>query len=95
MEHMIMASGTLRLKGRQLFELGLKNGVENVHQVSKKSDASYPTIRRYVENPEAVKAIELEAFASFMVDGLRIAPSDLAEMRFGDVFEFVPKLDAE
>lgn len=89
----IMASGTFRLKGRQLFEKGLENGVENVHQVSKKSDGSYPTIRRYIERPDLVESIKLETFASFIVDGLRISPEDIANMRFGDVFEFVPKED--
>jgi hypothetical protein len=85
----IVASGTFRLKGRDLFALGLRNGAKNLHQVSKNSVASYPTVRRYIENPKAVEAIKLEALASFLVDGLRISPESLAKMPFGDVFEFV------
>lgn len=87
----IMASGTFRLKGRQLFEIGKKRGVDNVHQLSKGTDASYPTIRRYIENPENVEAIKLESLASLLVDGLKISPDELANMKFGDVFEFIPK----
>ncbi len=83
-----MATGVFRLKGRQLLEMGQRRGVPNVHQLSKRTDVSYPTVRRYIEEPEKVEAVSLKALTAFLVDGCGMSPAEISDLKFGDIFEY-------
>lgn len=81
-----MATGTLRLKGRELLE---KHKL-SMYRLAKDGDISYPTIHRYVTTPDEVQYISLDVLYSVLVNGLGQTPEQAADMRFGDVFDFVP-----
>jgi len=87
----IMATGTFRLKGRQLYAQGFVNRtVQNVKDLADRSGLSYPTAHRWIEKPYELTSIDLENLAGFLVDGLGMKPEDVANIRFGDIFEYVP-----
>jgi hypothetical protein len=85
-----MPTGVFRLKGSTIGANAKRKGVENPHQVSMRSGVSYPTVHRYIETPEKVEAISLRALYGVLVDGIGMSPSEIAEMKLGDLFELVP-----
>ena len=80
-----VASGRVRLKGRELLE---EYGV-TMYRVSKDGEVSYPTIHKYVTDPDAVQHFSVEVLFGFLM-GLGLTEDEIAELRFGDVFEVVP-----
>lgn len=80
-----MASGTFRLKGDVLLKAG--TGAKSMYELAKNARVSYPTIHKYVTNPEDIKFLDLESLAGILIDGLGLNPEELA---FSDVFEFIP-----
>lgn len=88
----VMATGIFRLKGRQLYAQGFVNRqIQNIKELADRSGLSYPTAYRWVEKPHELSSIDLENLAGFLVDGLGIKPEEVIELRFGDIFEFVPQ----
>ncbi len=84
-------TGTFRLKGKKLMDLSRERGnAKNPHQVAMRSGVSYPTIHRYIKQPEEVEAVLLRALWGFLVDGIGLSPEDVADMDFGDIFEPLP-----
>jgi hypothetical protein len=87
----IMATGTFRLKGRQLYAQSFaERRVRNVQEIATRSGMAYPTAHRWIEKPHELSSISLENLAGFLVDGLGLTPDEVEGLRFGDVFEFVP-----
>ncbi|MCB8988048.1 MAG: hypothetical protein H6661_09915 [Ardenticatenaceae bacterium] len=80
-----LANGYFRLKGQELLT---KHGT-NLHRASQSGAFSYPTLHRYLNEPENVKAMSTRVLYGFLIEGLGIAPEELHEMRFGDIFEAV------
>lgn len=85
-----MATGVFRLKGSKLREIGVRNGVKNIHQVSMRSGVSYPTTYRYIENPDQVESVSLRALYGVLVDGLGLSHEEVSNLRLGDILELVP-----
>jgi hypothetical protein len=85
-----MPTGVFRLKGSNLQEMGKLKGVQNVHQISMRAGISYPTAYRYIEKPEKVEAISLRALYGVLIDSFGLSQKEIAELKFGDVFELVP-----
>jgi len=85
----MFSSGTFRLKGRALLTLG--SCAENAHQLSLRSRMSWPTISKYINTPEKISSISMDVLAGILIDGLGMTPEQVADMRFGDLFEFVAK----
>jgi hypothetical protein len=81
-----MASGSVRLKGREL----LRRFGTSMYSLEKSGAASYPTIHKYITRPEEVDYISAEVLYGILVDGLGLSPEDVANMRFGEIFELVP-----
>lgn len=87
----VMATGTFRLKGRQLYAKGfLERRIRNIQELANRSGMTYPTAHRWVESPHELTSLNLENLAGFLIDGLGFSPDEVSEMRFGDVFEFTP-----
>lgn len=81
----VMASGYLRLKAAEL----LKEYDMNLHQASQAGGFSYPTMHRYISRPDTVQAMHTRSIVGLLVDALKLTPEQIANLRFGDVFEIV------
>ena len=81
-----LANGYFRLKGQEL----LDEHDTNLHRASQTGSFSYPTVHRYLNEPESVKAMSVRVLYGFLIDGLGISPEELHNMKFGDIFEAVP-----
>lgn len=82
-----MASGSVRLKGRELLE---KHNV-TMYRLSENGAASWPTVHKYITKPETVDQISAEVLYGILIDGLGLTAEQAADMRMGDVFDFVPR----
>ena len=80
-----MASGTFRLKGREL----LKKYDKTMYRVSEDGGVGYSTIHRWIKTPEQVERIEGKALFGFLL-GLGLTLDEVHALPFGDVFEFIP-----
>lgn len=78
-------SGFLRLKGRELLE---EHDV-SMYRMRESGAASYPTIHKYMTAPDEVHHISLKVLYGILVDGLGYTPEEAAELRMGDIFDFV------
>ena len=63
----------------------------NYHQISYDVRASRNTVKRYAEEPEQIRMLDLDAWPSFMVAALGISPDELMEMRLRDLFELASR----
>lgn len=87
-----MASGTFRLKSRELYARGLaKRTVRNIQEVADKSGLTYSTAHRWIESPEGITGIDFDNLASFLLDALELSPEEVLNMRLGDIFSYVPQ----
>lgn len=84
-----MAQGYLRLKVTELLE---QRGI-SLHRASQKGGFSYSTVHRYSKRPETVESMHMRSVVSFLIDSLEMAPEEVENLRFGEVFEVV--LDTE
>ncbi len=80
-----MANGTFRLKGRELLE---KHNL-SMYRLAKDGEVSYPTIHRYVTDPDSIKFISLEVLYG-LLSGLGLSDDQVTDLRFGDVFDIAP-----
>jgi len=89
MSETVMASGYLRLKAAEL----IKAKGTNLHRASQRGGFSYPTMHRYIKQPEGVESMHMRSIVGLLVDGLGYTPDEIENLRFGDIFEVV--LDEE
>ena len=82
-----VASGTVRLNGRFWTETNLRM---NKHRLSQQGRISYPTVLKYLNTPTDVSMFDGGVIYTILVDGMGYSPEDAAELRLGDVFDFVP-----
>ena len=80
-----MASGTLRLRGRELLE---QHDV-SMYRMRESGAASYPTIHKYMTTPDKIDYMSLKVLYGILIDGLGYTPEEAARLRMGDVFDFV------
>ncbi len=78
--------GSFRLRGDVL--LSHSRRAKNFHRASTLSNTPYPTAHKYLTAPR-LPSISLSILADLAFIGFGITPEELAEMKFGDVFEFV------
>jgi hypothetical protein len=83
--NLTMSSGTVRLKGQALRE----RLTVNMHQLSQTEQVSYPTIWKYLNKPEELGSFSADVLYALIVEGMGISPEEAADLRLGDVFEFV------
>lgn len=62
------------------------SGLENAYQVAKAVKVAVPTAHRYIKSPQKVLRLDLAVFPQMVVDLLGITPTDLLEMKVGDLF---------
>ncbi|MCO5207770.1 MAG: hypothetical protein M9928_22415 [Anaerolineae bacterium] len=84
----IMASGHVRLKGGEL----QKRLVNNMHQAALRGEVSYPTLHRYLNSPDEVNSISTKTLYAILVHGMGLTEDEVANMRFGDVFDVVAEV---
>lgn len=90
-----VATGTFRLKGRQLYANGfVDRRIKNIQELADRSGMTYPTAYRWVEKPDELTSISLENLYGFLVDGLGFSPEDVTKMSIGDIFELVARREA-
>ena len=82
-----MAGWRLRLKGQQLLKIG--KGADNPHQLHLRSGISYPTVKKYVDEPGEVRAYDSNVLPGILIDGQGLTPDQMLEMRLGDLFELI------
>lgn len=87
MEH--KTGGTLQLRGGQLAD---KFG-KTTYRIAKDGAISYPTAHKYITKPETVQTLSGVVLYGILVDGLRLSPEQVADMRLGDVFDIIPHSD--
>lgn len=80
-----MASGTIRLKGRELLEKYSKT----MYRLEKNKAATRPTILKYINRPEEIDSYSARVVYGILVDGLELSPEQVADMRFGDIFDLL------
>lgn len=86
-----VTSGTFRLKSRFFDENKLRI---NKHQLSLREQVSYPTVLRYLRQPEHENFEAIENFSgdvlyAILVKGFGLSPDELEDMKLGDLFEVV------
>ncbi len=83
----VMSSGTVRLNDRFWSDGNLKM---NKHRLSQQGRISYPTVLKYLNTPSDVAAFDGGVLYTILVDGMGYSPEEAAQLRMGDVFDFVP-----
>ncbi|MEI2773397.1 MAG: helix-turn-helix transcriptional regulator [Candidatus Competibacter sp.] len=81
-----MSSGSVRLKGRELLE---KHNV-TMYRLAENGAASWPTVHKYITKPETIDQISTEVLYGILIDGLGLTLQEAADMRLGDLFDFIP-----
>lgn len=74
------------IKKQVLLEL---SGLGNPHQLALRSNVSYPTVNKYVNNTESVDAIDAEVLCSILLNGVGLSKEQILEMKIGDLFEIL------
>ena len=82
--------GTFRLKGRSLLEYAKRRGANNLYQVHLRSGVGWQTAHKYMTKA-SLDSIDLNILADLLIDGVGLHPDEIANLRFGDIFEFVPR----
>ncbi len=85
----LVATRTFRLKGRVLDKMCKSHGLKNPHQVSMRAGVSYPTIEKWLSEPEGIESIHMPSLAGILIGALGFKPEDVLKMRIGDLFEYV------
>lgn len=76
----------LVLNGKKLLEL---SGEINPHRLSLKAQVSYPTVERYINRPEDVKAIDLTVLGMILTTGLGLDPEQALALPLSALFDLV------
>jgi len=77
----------LRLKGSAILNIG--RGAINAHQLSLRSQKSYPSVSSYTKDPNDLAMIELEMLACILMEGQGLTADEVLDLRLGDLFEIV------
>jgi hypothetical protein len=86
----------LRLRTVQLYQKALAEGkVHSIMEMKRRGVGTYPTAFRYAKHGGELRQIMLPSLEWFLVNGLGIAPAELLEMRFGDIFTLEPDAPAQ
>lgn len=87
-----VASGSFRLKSRFFHKGKLQ---DNMHRLSQREGVSYPTLLRYLNQPEndpiEIKNFSGDVLYAILVEGFGMSPDEVEDLRVGDIFEVVPK----
>lgn len=88
-----VATGAFRLKSRFFHTDKLK---VNRHQLSQREGVSYPTLLRYLSQPEddnneIIENFSGEVLYALLVGGFGMSPEEVEELRIGDIFEVVSR----
>ena len=86
----MFGSGTFRLKGSSLLSKAEENGIENRHQLAMASGISPQSIYGLFDG-EPMNQINIKVLAKLLIRGAGYTPEELANVRFGDIFEYVPE----
>ena len=86
----MFGSGTFRLKGSSLLSKAEENGVENRHQLGMAAGVSHQSIYSLFEGDPILK-IDLRVLAKILIKGIGYTPEELENVKFGDIFEYVPE----
>lgn len=85
-----VASGNFRLKGSALLERSREKGrAQNAHQAHLKSEVSWPTVLKYLDQSDKIRLIDTESLYGIIVDGLGFSRNELRELSFLDVFDMI------
>jgi hypothetical protein len=60
----------------------------NAHRLSMKSMVSFPTVAKYVHNPEKSNLIDLNSLTAVLINGCGMTKEQILQTRIGDLFEF-------
>lgn len=82
----VRPGGSFRLRGERLLAHSVR--ARNFHKASTLSNTPYPTAHKYLTAPR-LSSISLDILADLVFIGFGITPDELADLKFGDVFEFV------
>ena len=84
----MFGAGTFRLKGSSLLSKAKERGVENRHQLGMAAGISHQSIYAMFDGDPA-KQINLPVLAKLLINGVGYKPEELANVKFGDIFEYV------
>jgi len=92
-----MAIVNFKFKGQELLDRAVKERrVSSLHQASTRAGISYPTAHTWVRTPDKMgDKVQLSKLAEFLINGLGYTVSDIAEMKFSDIFEVENGKDPE
>jgi hypothetical protein len=91
-EPIMSEKGTFRLKGSFLLSKAKENGVDNRHQIALRSQVSHQSIYSIFDD-DPLTRIDLRVLAKILIDGVGMTPYQLANVKFGDIFEYVEEKD--
>ncbi len=86
----IVASGYVRLNSRFFSSDRLKT---NKHKLSQTEQVSYPTVLKYLSGDD-IRNFSGDVLFALLVAGMGYTIEDAADLRLGDVFEFVSNGDS-
>jgi len=86
----MFGSGTFRMKGSSLLSKAEEHGFENRHQIAMASGISYQSILKLFDG-EPMKQIDTRILAKLLIRGIGYTPEELENVKFGDIFEYVPE----
>lgn len=80
----------MKLRADKMYQLSQAAGMtQSMLQVTNRGGGSYPTVHRLATGtPANQNRVDLDALERFLIAGLKMDPSELAEMKIGDLFEF-------
>lgn len=86
-----VASGSVRLNSRFFDESKL---VINKHRLSLTEKVSYPTVHKYIYRKDLngdynINKFDGDVLFAILVKGMGLSPKEIADLRFGDVFEII------
>lgn len=81
-----MASGSIRLRGRELLE---RYNI-SMYRLKENGAASWPTVYKYMAKSDEVENFSADVLYGILIDGIGLTPEQAADLKIGDIFEFVP-----
>lgn len=86
-----MINGTIRLNRQNITRDRMKSG--NPHSLAMDAHVSYPTMRKYLVDNDELDNFSGRVLYAILHKGFGLAPSEIANMRLGDVFEVLGDKD--
>lgn len=60
---------------------------DNLSAIMRQGNVSYPTLLGYVNAPGGKGSVDLDTLAEVIFNVFGVAPAELSEMKFGDIFD--------